>query len=74
MEVDWLVDGDEESVKAYDMIIANTIAGRRLIAPDAPKEKIMSMETVMENRRQIDKICARLRAREAAMTREVADG
>lgn len=74
MEVDWLVDGDEESVKAYDMIIANTIAGRRLIAPDAPKEKIMSMETVMENRRQIDKICARLRAREATMTREVADG
>jgi hypothetical protein len=73
---DWVVADDEISPKAYAMIDETNENWVRLYAahPQLPKEKNMSIETVMENRKKIDQICARLRAREATMTRSVEDG
>jgi hypothetical protein len=68
---DWVVEDDEESPRAYAMIDATNENWVRLYAghPQAPKEKVMSIETVMANRVKIDQICARLRAREALLSR-----
>jgi hypothetical protein len=57
------VDDDEE---VYARIRANVAAQRRLEAwapPSAPKELIMSIESVHEQRRKIAEIAARLRSR-----------
>lgn len=62
------MDLDEET---YAVINANNAAAMRLDAliPVQPKELVMSLETVAEQRRKVDIICGRLRAREAALTR-----
>lgn len=63
------MDLDEET---YAVINANNAAAMRLEAHITvqPKELFMSLETVLEQRRKVDVICGRLRAREAALTRE----
>ena len=73
---DWVVEGDEISPQVYATIDETNANWVRLYAnhTQAPRELVMSIETVMNNRVKIDQICARLRAREATMTRELADG
>lgn len=61
------MDVDHDAL-AYAMIKANTEANMCLERPGLPKEKNISLETVMENRRKIDEICARLKARAANWT------
>ena len=76
MTGDVMSDVVNEDEKAYAMIRANVEANRRLESfypPCAPVELIMSMETVLEQRRKIAEICARMRAREAGMTRELVE-
>lgn len=67
---DWIVEGDEESVKAYAMIDVTNENWKRLYAnyAFAPKEKTISMGTVMENRRKIAEISARFKGRAANWT------
>lgn len=74
MKRDWVVEGDEESQKAYAMIDSTNQNWVRLYAHHSSvKEKIMSIETVRENRKKIVKICVRIRMREAMMTRSTAN-
>jgi hypothetical protein len=67
-----LLDLDAET---YAVIRANQEAAKRVEAYHAaqpytePKELVMSMETVEANRRKVEAICAKLRSREAALTR-----
>jgi hypothetical protein len=52
--------------ETYAVIARNVEANRRLQSlgpPDAPKERVMSLETVMEQRRKIAAISARLSER-----------
>jgi hypothetical protein len=61
------MDLDEET---YAIITANNDAAKRVEANQhrAPVEKVMSMETVQEQRRKVEAICAKMRARAAALT------
>jgi hypothetical protein len=63
---------DDLEEQVYASIRTNVEANRRLegfYVKRAPVELIMSIETVQANLCEIDKICARLRARETTMTR-----
>lgn len=68
------MDLDEET---YAVIRANNEAALKLEAfsssQQEPKELIMSMESVMEQRRKADLIAQRLRSREAALTRSLGE-
>jgi hypothetical protein len=63
------MDEDEE---VWARIAMNTEDARRVEAlspPRSPVELIMSMETVLEQRRKIAEVSARLRSRAASWTR-----
>lgn len=76
MKVHCHIEGDEESVKAYAMIDASNEAWARIYASHAPmlREKIMSVETVREQRKKILELATNMRVREMSLTRELSDG
>jgi hypothetical protein len=61
------MDLDEET---YAIITANADAAKRVEANQhrAPVERVMSMETVLEQRRKVEALCAKMRARARAIT------
>jgi hypothetical protein len=60
------MDEDEEDV--YVRLAAMVAAAKRLDPQSPPKELIMSLETVIEQIRKIEELCAKMKTRATAMT------
>jgi hypothetical protein len=60
-----MMDEDEE---VYVRLAEMVAAAKRLDPQSPPKELIMSLETVIEQVRKIEELCAKMRSRATAMT------